>query len=61
MFDKHKQTLSFINQKVKYEISKNGIVVIIPKRNVNIKVIDNSLEGDILDLSNLNFENMIVE
>jgi len=61
VFDKNKQTLSFVNKKVKYVIAKDGITVITPKKKVQIKANANSLEGDILSLQNMNFENMLVK
>jgi len=61
VFDKNNQTLSFVNKNVKYVIAKDGITVITPKKKVHIKANVNSLEGDILSLEELDFENMLVK
>ena len=56
--NKKRQTLSFTNYRVKYEISTRGILVTTPTKRVFIKAIVDSEKRDFSELLGLNFTNM---
>ena len=60
-YNKNSQTLWFRNKDIKYTINKDGILVTLPDKRVELKALDASKKGAFNAILKIKFDNLIME